>query len=61
MAYTTTRMLKAALAARGVLEEAVDPAAGSDAASARWVHLDNAGDLAFDHDEILADALRLAR
>jgi 8-oxo-dGTP diphosphatase len=38
-----------------------DPSAGSDAAGAYWVSVDQATDLAFDHDRILADALDRAR
>lgn len=37
------------------------PRAGDDAAGAAWVPLDLARPLAFDHGEILADALRLLR
>jgi 8-oxo-dGTP diphosphatase len=39
------------------------PVAGSDARAARWVPVDGieGEDLAFDHDEILADGLELAR
>ncbi|WP_250007117.1 NUDIX domain-containing protein [Actinoplanes sp. M2I2] len=38
-----------------------DPRAGSDAAAAYWVPVDEAVDLAFDHDVILADGLDRAR
>jgi 8-oxo-dGTP diphosphatase len=38
-----------------------DPSAGSDAAGAYWVPVDQAANLAFDHDQILADALDRAR
>lgn len=38
-----------------------EPTAGSDAARAFWVPVDEAKDLAFDHDEILADGLERAR
>jgi 8-oxo-dGTP diphosphatase len=38
-----------------------DPSAGSDAAGAYWVPVDQATDLAFDHDQILADGLDRAR
>ncbi|WP_433791313.1 NUDIX hydrolase [Actinoplanes sp. CA-252034] len=38
-----------------------EPTAGSDAARAYWVPVDEAKDLAFDHDEVLADALERAR
>ena len=38
-----------------------DPTAGSDASGAFWVPVDEAKDLAFDHDEILADGLERAR
>ncbi|WP_433381666.1 NUDIX hydrolase [Actinoplanes sp. CA-142083] len=38
-----------------------DPRAGSDAAAASWVPVTEAGDLAFDHDAILADGLERAR
>jgi 8-oxo-dGTP diphosphatase len=37
------------------------PVAGSDARAARWVPLDAVEGLAFDHDQILADGLELAR
>jgi len=37
------------------------PAAGDDAAGAAWVPLRQVGPLAFDHDRIVADALRLLR
>jgi 8-oxo-dGTP diphosphatase len=36
----------------------VRPAGGSDAKEARWIPLAEARGLAFDHDEIVADALR---
>ena len=41
----------------------IDPVAGDDAAHAEWVPVDDALSrrLAFDHDEILADALELLR
>ncbi|WP_433826377.1 NUDIX hydrolase [Actinoplanes sp. CA-015351] len=38
-----------------------EPTAGSDAAVAYWVPVDEAKDLAFDHDDVLADALERAR
>jgi 8-oxo-dGTP diphosphatase len=38
-----------------------EPTAGSDAARAYWVPVDGAKDLAFDHDEVLADGLERAR
>jgi len=38
-----------------------DPQAGGDAAAAAWVPVDEAHDLAFDHDTILADGLERAR
>ncbi|MBB2942738.1 8-oxo-dGTP diphosphatase [Actinoplanes lutulentus] len=38
-----------------------DPTAGSDAALAYWVPVDEAKDLAFDHDDVLADGLERAR
>ncbi|WP_229069763.1 NUDIX domain-containing protein [Actinoplanes sp. DH11] len=38
-----------------------EPTAGSDAAGAYWVPVDEAKDLAFDHDEVLADGLERAR
>lgn len=37
------------------------PRAGSDARAARWVPLDEVRGLAFDHDQILADAVDQAR
>ncbi|MGI4895069.1 MAG: NUDIX hydrolase [Janthinobacterium lividum] len=37
------------------------PTAGTDAADARWVPLAHATRLAFDHDELLADAVERAR
>lgn len=38
-----------------------EPTAGSDAARAYWVPVEEAKDLAFDHDQILADGLERAR
>ncbi|AEV87593.1 DNA hydrolase [Actinoplanes sp. SE50] len=38
-----------------------EPTAGSDAAGAYWVPVDEAKDLAFDHDQVLADGLERAR
>jgi 8-oxo-dGTP diphosphatase len=38
-----------------------EPTAGSDAARAYWVPVDEAKDLAFDHDTILTDGLERAR
>lgn len=38
-----------------------EPTAGSDAARAYWVPVDEAKDLAFDHDSVLADGLERAR
>jgi len=38
-----------------------DPRAGSDAAAASWIPVEQATDLAFDHDTILADGLDRAR
>jgi 8-oxo-dGTP diphosphatase len=38
-----------------------EPTAGSDAARAFWVPVDEAKDLAFDHDDVLADGLERAR
>ncbi|WIM94941.1 NUDIX domain-containing protein [Actinoplanes oblitus] len=38
-----------------------EPTAGSDAARAYWVPVEAAGDLAFDHDQILAEGLDRAR
>lgn len=37
------------------------PSGGDDAASTEWVPLQRAKHLAFDHDRILSDALRLRR
>ena len=37
------------------------PTAGSDAADARWVPVDQVGALAFDHDRVLADGVERAR
>ncbi|MCO7219405.1 NUDIX domain-containing protein [Klenkia sp. PcliD-1-E] len=37
------------------------PTAGTDAAEARWVPVDRAGGLAFDHDRVLADGVERAR
>lgn len=42
----------------GLLDEQVEVVGGSDAASAQWVDLREVGLLAFDHNQILADALR---
>lgn len=39
----------------------VKPTGGSDAREARWVALSKAHSLAFDHDEIIADALTMSR
>ena len=38
-----------------------DAAPGSDASAARWIPVGDAVDLAFDHDEILADGVERAR
>jgi 8-oxo-dGTP diphosphatase len=38
-----------------------EPTAGTDAARAYWVPVEEAKDLAFDHDQILADGLERAR
>ncbi|GAB4060086.1 NUDIX hydrolase [Catellatospora paridis] len=38
-----------------------DPTVGGDAAAARWVPVDDATDLAFDHDAVLAAGLERAR
>ncbi|MBG0560168.1 NUDIX hydrolase [Actinoplanes aureus] len=38
-----------------------EPTAGTDAARAYWVPVDEAKDLAFDHDDVLADGLERAR
>jgi 8-oxo-dGTP diphosphatase len=40
---------------------ATPPTGGSDAREARWLLLHEARSLAFDHDEIVADALRVRR
>lgn len=37
------------------------PRAGDDAAGAAWVPMEASGPLAFDHDRIVADAVRLVR
>jgi 8-oxo-dGTP diphosphatase len=49
------------LAYAGRMPHRVDPTAGDDAARATWVRLDEAlsGPLAFDHAQILRDALRV--
>ncbi|MBM2621592.1 NUDIX hydrolase [Actinoplanes sp. LDG1-06] len=38
-----------------------DPSAGGDAAGAYWVPVEEATNLAFDHDDVLADGLERAR
>jgi 8-oxo-dGTP diphosphatase len=44
-----------------LLPDAPTPHPGSDAADARWVPVDGAPPLAFDHDRILADGVERAR
>lgn len=41
--------------------KALPPTGGSDAREARWLPLAQARSLAFDHDEIVSDALRASR
>jgi 8-oxo-dGTP diphosphatase len=59
------RMRVVSVAYLALAAELPDPAAGSDAAKARWqplvALLSGASRLAFDHDEILADGLERAR
>ncbi|MFC7527651.1 NUDIX domain-containing protein [Actinoplanes sp. GCM10030250] len=55
------RMRVVSVAYLAFAPELPEPTAGSDAAGAYWVPVDEAKDLAFDHDEILADGLERAR
>ncbi|MEW5962209.1 MAG: NUDIX hydrolase [Pseudomonadota bacterium] len=41
--------------------DAAEPVAGDDAATAEWIDPSMAGELAFDHARIVADALAIAR
>ncbi|MEU4145498.1 NUDIX hydrolase [Streptomyces parvulus] len=50
------RMRVVSVAFAALLPDPPEPHAGSDAAEARWTPYDEARDLAFDHDRILADA-----
>ncbi|MFD5452940.1 MULTISPECIES: NUDIX domain-containing protein [unclassified Streptomyces] len=50
------RMRVVSVAFTALLPDPPEPHAGTDAAEARWVPYDEARDLAFDHDRILADA-----
>ncbi|MDT0485733.1 MULTISPECIES: NUDIX domain-containing protein [Streptomyces] len=53
------RMRVVSVAFAALLPDPPEPHGGSDAAEARWVPYDKAGQLAFDHDRILADAHEL--
>ncbi|WP_345638714.1 NUDIX hydrolase [Streptomyces thinghirensis] len=50
------RMRVVSVAFAALLPDPPEPHGGGDAAEARWVPYDEARDLAFDHDRILADA-----
>jgi 8-oxo-dGTP diphosphatase len=50
------RMRVVSVAFTALLPDAPEAHGGGDAARARWVPYDNARELAFDHDRILADA-----
>ncbi|MGW0815328.1 NUDIX domain-containing protein [Streptomyces viridiviolaceus] len=50
------RMRVVSVAFAALLPHLPEPHGGGDAAEARWVPYDTAGNLAFDHDRILADA-----
>ncbi|MGV9699293.1 NUDIX hydrolase [Streptomyces sp. NPDC003470] len=50
------RMRVVSVAFTALLPDPPEPHAGTDAAEARWAPYDEARDLAFDHDRILADA-----
>ena len=50
------RMRVVSVAYTALLPDPPEPRGGGDAASARWLPYDGLGQLAFDHDRILADA-----
>ncbi|GIG88229.1 NUDIX hydrolase [Plantactinospora endophytica] len=55
------RMRVMSVAYLGFAPSLPDPRAGGDAATAGWVPVDEARELAFDHDTVLADGLERAR